>query len=175
MKFSRHQMRNHLGVRFRLERHSASFQAIPELPVVFDDAVLHHGHPTIDTSVRVGIALLRLAMGGPTRVADAALPGGPQSLHPLTEVDELAFGPQAGELSLAGHRRQASGVVAAVLQLPQTFEQLWCCRLGSHEGNDSAHEKSPAQAGQSLWRDHAGVSRPSPWSGWFHHPGRPGC
>ena len=82
-------------------------------------------------------------------VADAALPGGSQGLHTLTEIDELPLSPQTSEMTFSGDRRQTSRVVTAVLQLPKTFKQLGCCGLGPNQGNDSAHKKARHKSGRA--------------------------
>ena len=63
--------------------------------MVFDDAVLHHRHTAIAATVGMGVALFRLAMGGPAGVADAALSWSPLLVETSREIDELSLGSQA--------------------------------------------------------------------------------
>ena len=65
-------MRNHLGVGVGAKRDPGRRELVTEQPVIFDDAVLHHRHATRAIAVGMGVVLLRLAMGGPAGVADAA-------------------------------------------------------------------------------------------------------
>ena len=44
IQLSSHQMRNHLRVRFRDEHHPTSRELIAQAAMVFNNAVLHHGH-----------------------------------------------------------------------------------------------------------------------------------
>ena len=72
-------------------------------------------------------------------MTNAALTISTLGLKPLSEVHQLPFCPQAAELLLPVHRSDAGGVVAAVFQLPQTFQQQGVRCLGANEGDDSAH------------------------------------
>ena len=98
----------------------------------------------------MGIALFRFAVGGPAGVAYAALPGSTFLVHTSGEIAQLALGPQTCQLPLGGHRGDPSGVVTAILQLPQALQELRCRFSGTHQGNDSAHKKKPGFAGPSL-------------------------
>ena len=82
-------------------------------------------------------------MGGPAGVANAALPGGALGFKTGSEIAQLALGPQAGQLPLGTHCGNPSGVVPAVLQLPEPLQELGCRFSGTHQGNDSAHKKKP--------------------------------
>jgi hypothetical protein len=122
-------MGNHLRVRLGPKHHTIAFQTFPEDAVVFDDPVLNDGHTPVTTEVGVSIALLRFAMRGPAGVTDAALARGPLLIDTLTEIDQLAFGPQTSESTLSVNRCNTSGVIAPVLQLTQTLKQLRRCLL----------------------------------------------
>jgi len=101
--------------------------------------------------VGVGVALLRLAVGGPAGVANAAVARRAHGIEAGREVDQLALGPQAGEpawfpwtvprrrLNRRLNRGQASGVVAAVFQLAQTLEQQGGSLPRTDHRNDAAH------------------------------------
>ena len=91
--------------------------------------------------MRMGIALFRLAMGGPAGVANAALPRGTLGFKTSGEIAQLSLGPQASQLTLTRDRRNPSRVIAAVLQLTKTLQELGCRFSGAHQGNDSAHTK----------------------------------
>ena len=109
-------MGDHLRVGVRQELHALRLQLFPQQAMVFDDAVLDHRHLPASVEVGMGVAVLRLAVGGPTGVANAALARGPLLLHPGREVEELALRPHTGEPP-SPHGGHPGGVVAAVLQL----------------------------------------------------------
>ena len=67
-------MGNHLDVRVRAEHHPLRLQVLAQAAEVFDDAVLHDRQAAGTIQAGMGVALLRLAVGGPAGVADAALP-----------------------------------------------------------------------------------------------------
>ncbi len=171
------QVGDHLGVRVRAEHHPLRLQFLAQAAEVFDDAVLHHRQPAGVIQMRVGVALLRLAVGGPACVADAALACSTGGLKPAGEVHQLAFRLEATELAGHVHRGNASGVVAAVFELPQALQQQGGCFAGSDQGNDAAHtawclQKSPAWAGLELMGGTPKLSKPDPWSEWSRRPGR---
>ena len=93
--------------------------------MVFDDAVLHHCHLAITTAMGMGISDLRLAMGGPTGVTDAALPGSTIALQQRSKMNQFALGAKTGQLLISVNHSQTSGVIAAVLELTQTLKELW--------------------------------------------------
>jgi len=131
----------------RAEHHPLRLQLLTQDAVVLDDAVLHHRHPAGAVEVRVGVALLRLAVGGPAGVADAAQTGSPVGFKALREVHQLALGAQAAQPSrsipLSGlHRGDAGGVVAAIFELPQPFQQQRRRFSRADHRNDAAHKKT---------------------------------
>ena len=91
------QVRNDLGVGVRAEDHTGGLELLAQAPVVLDDPVLHHREAAWTVEVRVGVALLRLAVGRPAGVTDAALPLGPLGLKTGREVRELALSAQTGQ------------------------------------------------------------------------------
>lgn len=137
-QFTAQQVGDHLGVGLREKHHPFGLQLLAQAAEVLDDAVLHHRHLAGTIQVGMGIAFLRFAVGGPTGVADAAEPPGPLLLVAAGEVDQLALGPQASELT-PGHGGQAGGVVAAVLQLTQALKQQRSRLAGTDHRDDAAH------------------------------------
>ena len=145
------QVGDHLRIGVGAEDNALGLELLAQAAVVLDDAVLNHGHLAAAIEVGVGIALLGLAVGGPTGVADAAVARGAHGLEAGREVDELALGPQAGELAwfalgatgrgLKGglNRGQACRVVAAVFQLAQALEQQGGSLPRTDHRNDAAH------------------------------------
>jgi hypothetical protein len=65
-------MGDHLRIRLGAEHHPFCLQLFPERAVVLDDSVLYNRHPPGSVELRVGVAFLWLALGGPTGVTDAA-------------------------------------------------------------------------------------------------------
>ena len=152
------QVRNHLGVGLGTEHDTLGLQLLAQNPVVLDDAVLHHRHPARAIEVGMGVALLRLAVGGPAGVTDAAQARGAGGLEALAEIDELALGPQAVQATGGSAGRHlnggdASGVVAAVFQLAQALQQQRRRLARADHRNDAAHKKNPAEPGLSLWEE----------------------
>ena len=132
-----------LGVGLGREGVALGLQARAQLGEVLDDAVVHHGEAAGD--VRVGVALGGHAVGGPAGVgdADAGLEAGGVGLG--GEFGHAADGAQAGELGLAFGLQdgQAGGVIAAVFQLAQTFEQHGDDVATGNGGDDATHRKEP--------------------------------
>ena len=90
-------MGDHLGVRLGAEQHPFGLQLLPQAAVVLDDAVLHHRQLAASIEVGVGVALFRLAVGGPAGMADAAVARGALGLKAGREIDQLALGLEAVE------------------------------------------------------------------------------
>ena len=132
-------MWNHLGVGLRLEHNPCSLELLAQEPMVLNYSVLDHRHRAIAASVGVSISFFRFAVGSPTGVANAALPRGPLCFKTSSEIAELALGPQAGQLALSGNRSDPSGVVTAILQLPEALQELGRRFFRANKGNDSAH------------------------------------
>ena len=144
-------MGDHLRVGVGAEDHALGLELLAQAAVVLDDAVLNHRHLATAIEVGVGVALLGLAVGGPTGVANAAVARGADGVEAGREVDQLALGPQAGELAgfalgatsrglnRGRNRGQASGVVAAVFQLAQALEQQGGSLPRTDHRNDAAH------------------------------------
>src|SRR3546814_5250102 len=85
----------HLGIGLALELVAARDQLLADLAIILDNAVVHHGDPF--GGMRMGIGLVRRAMGGPAGMSDAD-----QALHRLVpqfvfQPDDLAFGTARSE------------------------------------------------------------------------------
>ena len=143
-------MGDHLGVGVRAETHTVGVELLTQRPVVFDDAVLHDRHSTTAIAVGVGVVLLRLAVGGPTGVADAHQARSTFTLNSGRQVHQLALGADAMQPPRF-HRGHTGGVIAAIFQLAKSLEQQGCRIPGADHRNDSAHTKKPGTAGLSLW------------------------
>ena len=91
-----------------------------------------------DVGVRVHLA--GRAVGGPARVADAAAAGqGVAVVDLFRQVTELAGGlDDLGQFFAVAHG-EAGGVIAAVLQVPESVQQNGRCLLRAGISHDAAH------------------------------------
>ncbi len=110
--------------------------------VVFDDAVVDDDECAGAVAVGVGVFFGGAAVGGPAGVADAegAVDGGVGDDG--FEVAELAGGAAELEAVGASGDRDAGGVVAAVLEAAQAFNDDGDDGLRSDITNDSTHRLS---------------------------------
>src|SRR5918993_732606 len=133
------QMRNHLGVGIGGELIARRLKLRANRRVVLDDAVVHHRDAAAD--MRMGIALGGHAVRRPARVADAdhAL-----ELLLVGQLLELRHAPaRAQAFEAAIDDGDACGVVAAVLEAAQTFQQDRDDVAPRYRGDDSAHREDP--------------------------------
>ena len=173
----RYQVGNHLGVGVGKKPHPLGLQLLPQQAVVLNDAVLDHRQLAAPIEMGMGVALLRLSMGGPAGVADAALSRSSLGLETGREIHQLAFGLQAMK-AIPIHRGDSRRVVAPILKLSKAFQQLGRRFPRPNQGNDAAHTVPTTRL--SLWGNgaqHQGerISRTGPSSGWSRRPGRRGC
>ena len=131
-----------LGVGVGLDFYSGLEEAVAQLSVVLQDAVVHHGHRSGGVGLRVGIGLGGGSVGRPARVADAH--GAVQGLvvGALLEVAQLAGGAQDLD-ALRTHHRDPGRVVTAVLQPPQAVQEHGNDLVRSHIADDAAHVGPP--------------------------------
>ena len=136
----RHQMGDHLGVGLGAEFRALLLQLLAQLAEVLDDAVVHHRQPV--GGMRMGIGLVRLAVGGPAGMADADDAHERLRAQLGLEVAQLALGAPAREPArLQGG--DAGGVVAAIFEALERVDQLLRHRLVSENADDAAHKPSP--------------------------------
>ena len=130
------QMQHGLRVRLGLERVTFGGQLVAQLLEVLDDAVVDHRDPLVH--VRVGIALHRLAVRGPARVADAGMALQRMIGEAQLQVLELALGAPAIQVAVfdGGH---AGGIIAAIFQAPQGLDEVARYRLLPKDANDPTH------------------------------------
>ena len=112
------QVRDHLGVGVRLELDPLRLQLGAQLAEVLDDAVLHDHQLAGEIDVRMGVALARLAVGGPARVADADVALDRRFRQPRRQVAQLADIAADGDLPILDDG-DARRVIAAIFQPPQ--------------------------------------------------------
>ena len=117
-----------------------------QLLVVLDDAVVDDGEP-VTRDMRMRVALARHAVRGPAGVGDADLAGGGGVFERIIQHAHLADRAQPGEVLRAVQHRDAGGIVAAVLEPPQTLHQdRYDVALGDRS-DDSAHGSLPSVRG----------------------------
>ena len=112
----------HFGVGLGLEGHALAQEFQLELGEVLDDAVVDQGQLAAVGQVRVRVLVRRAAVRGPARVADSR--EGFRQRAGLQLRDEVAQFARLlpGRNGAVGNHRNARGVVAAVLQAPQSFK-----------------------------------------------------
>ena len=130
------EVEHRLGVGLGLELVALRRQLVRNSLEILDDAVVHHGHALVH--VRMGVALHRLAVRRPARVADARTPLQGLIGEPQLQVLELALGAPAVEVAVldGGDPRR---VVAAVLEPPQGVDEVARDRLLPENADDPAH------------------------------------
>lgn len=106
--------------------------------MVFDDAVLDHRHLVSLIHLGMGIANIRLAVGGPAGVANAAVSSDRVLFQLFSQVSQLSLCFTAAELA-GRHCGQTSGIVATILKALQTLQQKGDCLTGANRGHDATH------------------------------------
>src|SRR6185437_14573737 len=134
-----HQVGHRLGVGVRAEHHAVGLQLGAQLVEVLDDAVVYHRDPAGQVGVRVRVAVGRRAVGGPSGVPDAGMPGQVQLGQFGVQVVDPAGLLGAAQPAVVGDHSHPGGVVAAVLQLAQALHDHVQRRTGTHVSNDAAH------------------------------------
>ena len=131
-----------LGVGFGDELVALGDEGVLEGEVVFDDAVVDDDEGAGAVAVGVGVFFGGAAVGGPAGVADAegAVDGGVGDDG--FEVAELAGGAAEGEAFGATGYGDAGGVVAAVFEAAQAFNDDGDDGLGTNVTDNSTHRLS---------------------------------
>ena len=136
------QVDDDLGVGLGRELVAADGEILAQLDVVLDDPVEDNREPAgLATGERMRVLLGDAAVGGPARVAEPVARVGAVRTGRLDEVAQVADGADVLERVVLA-QREPRGVVAAVLEPAQAFEQQ---RLGftrSDVSDDSAHVRS---------------------------------
>jgi hypothetical protein len=130
-------MGEHLGVGVRREDAAALDELCAQRRRILDDAVVHDGVAACGIAMGVGVAVARLAMGRPARMADTM-----RSLELLrlqgVELTHAALALGDLELALVADR-DASRVVAAILEPMQAFQQYGGRLTPADIADDSTH------------------------------------
>ncbi len=134
------QVDHDFGVGLGLELVALGGELLPELGKVLDDAVVHDrdagGH------VRMGVDLSGTPVRRPARVPDAHMALQRLLGKTLLQIFELAFGAAAVEGSVF-NRSDACGIIAAIFEPAQGFDQIAGDRLAAQNSNDAAHGRLP--------------------------------
>ncbi len=130
------EVQHRLGVGLGLKGVALGAELVAQLLKVLDDAVVHDGNAIVH--VRVGVALHRLAVRRPARMAEAraALQG--MVGKPQLQVLELALGAAPIEMAVLDGGN-ARGVVAAILEPAQRVDDLARHRLLPENADDATH------------------------------------
>ena len=145
------QLRNDLGVSLGLAVDACVLKLIPQGQVILDDSVVYEGDPPISRGVRVGVDVVRAAMGRPSGVPDAKSAARQRFLGQyLLEIAELA-GLLRDVQPFVGHNGNACRVVAAVFQTPQTLDHDIQRRLPPDVPDDSAHRRNCTFPARPRW------------------------
>jgi hypothetical protein len=132
----------HLGIRFGVERVALGLEKFLNRRVVFNHAVVNEGDHAVAAQVRMGVGFGDAAVGGPTRVADAGGAAKAVLGRLLGESVDPPDPPHEFEpaILLDGDAR---GVIAAIFEALQAFEQDGGCLLTANVAYDSTHKFLP--------------------------------
>ena len=140
------EVREHLGVGLGGEVRAAIGEAPAQRGEVLDDAVVHHRDAPRGVQLRMRVRLGRLAVGCPARVPDAGDGRRQGALDAAREPIKLAGGASQEEAVLFVEERDAGGVVAAVLEPSEAFEEDRTRGPRSGVADDSAHGRRSSPA-----------------------------
>ena len=107
-----------------------------QLAEILDDAVMRDRDAV--GGVRMSVALGRLAVGRPAGVADADIAGERLAFQALLQRLQLAFGAPAPERAVI-QGGDAGGIIAAVFEALERFDQMAGDRLTPDNSDDPAH------------------------------------
>src|ERR1700681_3293493 len=88
--------------------------------------------------MRMGVVLGRLAVGSPARVSDAGMTGERFGFQPRFKIFEFALGAAAFEM-VALERRNACGIITAILKALERIHQLLRNRTAPKNADNAAH------------------------------------
>ena len=146
LHFAGDEVGDDLGVGLALKLEALLLELFAQLAEILDDAVVHDGHPV--AGMRMGIGLVRLAVGCPAGMADAGGAGERVLLEPALQVLELALGAPPGQVPRF-QRGNAGRVIAAIFQPLERVDQLTGDRLMAEDSNNAAHYRlAPPQLPQ---------------------------
>ena len=136
LDLAREQMRDHFGVGIAFQHAAFAAQFGAQFLVVLDDAVVHHREML--GRVRVGILLVRSAVGRPAGMRDPDLSRRGTVLQFLDQIGELAFGAAAHEIAVMDGA-DPRAVIAAIFHPPEAVDEPIRDRAAADDTDDSAH------------------------------------
>jgi hypothetical protein len=145
-----------LGVGLGDELVALGDERLLEGQVILDDAVVDHDERARAVAVGVGILLCGAAVGGPPSVADAEGAVHGRALDDGFQVAKLAGSATklqaaaAVACGVSGYG-DAGGVITAIFEATQAFDDGGDNRFRANVSNDSAHIKSLDGEGENNW------------------------
>ncbi len=134
-------MRDHFRIGFGREAVTPLDHQLTQRLMVFNDAVMYDDNMFRDMRVRIRFG--RLAVSGPTGMSDTGAADQRMLLRSFSQLLHLAYATQASNVPLSIHHRQAGGVIAAILQTAQTFQQYLRDITLRYRANNSTHSFIP--------------------------------
>ncbi len=153
-------MRDRLAVGLADELDARALELGTQRCEILDDAVVHNGDAAGGVGVRVGVAVIRRAVGGPAGMphAGAARERAGRQFAGNELVEVLDAAGLLGDLQLTvADDRDAGGVVAAVFQASQALDDHIQGGAGSDVSDDAAHgfqgtgDSSPGRLAATAW------------------------
>src|SRR6185295_18572049 len=132
-----HQVRDHLGIGLRLEGVALAFQFVAEFFVVFDDPVMHNRNFTA-REYGVGVAGYRCTMRRPARMRDSGLRREPLLRYLRGEIRDPRDAAKTLQTIFREHC-DAAGVISAVFETPQAFNQDRNDVASGRRADDATH------------------------------------
>ena len=137
------QVDDHFRIRLALKMISSPGQLFPQLQIVFDNAVMHDGKFPVIGQMRMRVLLCRSAVCRPSGMSYAC---GARNRFPLPGFFAQARDPPrhlADSDPVLIHHSYPGGIISAVFQLFQSFQQNRGCLLSSGKSYDSTHNHTP--------------------------------
>ena len=117
-------MGHYFGVGLRQEFVTFFDQALLDMKVIFNDSIVHHHKIAMAIGMRMRVSVGRPAMGCPAGMADAQMPLGNAPFNFLFQAVETAHALFQGNVGAIIHG-DAGGIIPAIFQFSQTFQQKW--------------------------------------------------
>src|ERR1700716_1657821 len=115
-----HKMRHDLGIGFGDKLMAFLLQLFFQLEIVFDNSVMYNDDLAGAVAMRVSVFFSGTAVSGPARVTDAVGAFERGLGDDLFEIAKLAWGAADFQFSGLRDNGDARGIIAAVLELPQS-------------------------------------------------------
>ncbi len=139
-------MCNDFRVRLSDELVAFALELLFQLEIVFDDAVMDDDDLAGAVAMRMSVFFRRSAMCGPARVADAVGSLDGRFLNNLFEIAEFSGSAANFQFSVLGDYGDARGIVTAIFEFPQAFDDDRHYLLRSDVTDNSAHARALLKA-----------------------------